>query len=181
MAAAITAASSLTVSSSLSKTKTPLHASKPVNLPFPVSVSLPCKNRLNRTLRVVNSISVSDPGLRTGPDDLVSSILSKVRQTDGGLSLTKEQHKEVAEVARELQKYCVKEPVKCPLIFGGKLKVLDSEWIQVIFEPPVLKIGGMKFKYGFESEVKLQISYIDEKIRLGKGSKGSLFVFQRRQ
>ena len=61
----------------------------------------------------------------------------------------------------------------------GKLKVLDESWIQVIFEPPVLKFGTFEFQYGFESKVKLQITYIDEKIRLGKGSKGSLFVFQR--
>lgn len=62
----------------------------------------------------------------------------------------------------------------------GKLKALDGEWIQVIFEPPMLKLGSLEFQYGFESEVKLQITYIDEKIRLGKGSRGSLFVFQRR-
>lgn len=40
-------------------------------------------------------------------------------QTDGGVLLKDEEHKEVAEVAQELQKYCVNEPVKCPLIFGG--------------------------------------------------------------
>lgn len=43
----------------------------------------------------------------------------QVTQTNGGVSLTKEGHKEVAQVAQELQKYCVEEPVKCPLIFGG--------------------------------------------------------------
>ena len=57
---------------------------------------------------------------------------------------------------------------------------LDDEWVQVIFEPPELKVGGLEFRYGGESEVKLRITYIDDKIRLGKGSKGSLFVFQRR-
>lgn len=41
-------------------------------------------------------------------------------QTDGGVLLTTEEHEEVAAVAEELQKYCVNEPVKCPLIFGGK-------------------------------------------------------------
>lgn len=40
--------------------------------------------------------------------------------SDRGVLLSEEQHKEVAEVAEELQKYCVNEPVKCPLIFGGK-------------------------------------------------------------
>ncbi|PKA50836.1 putative plastid-lipid-associated protein 8, chloroplastic [Apostasia shenzhenica] len=62
----------------------------------------------------------------------------------------------------------------------GKLRVMDEKWIQVIFEPPELKIGSLGFQYGGESEVKLEISYIDEKIRLGKGSRGSLFVFSRR-
>ncbi|KAF9600533.1 hypothetical protein IFM89_009982 [Coptis chinensis] len=61
----------------------------------------------------------------------------------------------------------------------GKLKVLDDKWIQVIFEPPELKVGALEFQYGGESEVKLEITYVDEKIRLGKGSRGSLFVFQR--
>lgn len=63
---------------------------------------------------------------------------------------------------------------------AGKLKALDDEWIQVTFEAPQLQIGGLEFSYGGQSEVKLQIIYIDEKIRLGKGSRGSLFVFQRR-
>ncbi|ONK70601.1 uncharacterized protein A4U43_C05F35450 [Asparagus officinalis] len=61
-------------------------------------------------------------------------------------------------------------------VFGflnGKLKALDDKWIQVIFEPPQLKIGSLGFQYGGESEVKLQITYIDEKIRLGKGSRES--------
>lgn len=64
---------------------------------------------------------------------------------------------------------------------SGKLKVLDDKWIQVIFEAPKLKVGALDFQYGGESEVKLEITYIDEKIRLGKGSRGSLFVFQRRR
>lgn len=35
--------------------------------------------------------------------------------------LKNEEHKEVAAVAEELRKYCVNEPVQCPLIFGGKI------------------------------------------------------------
>ncbi|KAJ9167580.1 hypothetical protein P3X46_019201 [Hevea brasiliensis] len=167
--------------------------------------------------------------------------INQVTQTDGGVSLTKEEHEEVSAVAQQLQNYCVAEPVRCPLIFGewdvvycsrptspwggyrsalgrlvfrtkemiqaveapdtirnkvsfsllgfldgevslkGKLKVLDESWIQVIFEAPQLKVGALEFQYGGQSEVKLQITYIDEKIRLGKGSRGSLFVFQRRR
>lgn len=63
---------------------------------------------------------------------------------------------------------------------AGKLNALDEKWIQVVFEPPELKVGGLEFRYGGQSEVKLQITYIDEKIRLGLGSRGSLFVFKRR-
>ncbi|KAJ1399267.1 Plastid lipid-associated protein/fibrillin conserved domain [Sesbania bispinosa] len=206
------------------------------NPPTPKFINLRFPRRHN-TFTVSASVSVSNPTVRTGPDDLVASLLSKVVQTDGGVSLKKEEHKEVAEVAQELQKYCVNEPVKCPLIFGewdvvycsrptspgggyrsvlgrlffktkemiqaveapdivrnkvsftalgfldgevslkGKLKVLDSEWIQVIFEAPELKIGSWEVQYGGQSEVKLRITYVDEKIRgaafaarnLGKG------------
>ncbi|KAL7170838.1 hypothetical protein ACSBR2_035660 [Camellia fascicularis] len=177
--------------------------------------------------------------LRTRPDELVNSILSMVTQTDRGVLLTRDEHNKVAEVAQELGRFCVDEPVKCPLIFGewdvvycsvptspgggyrsafgrlvfktkemiqfveapdtvrnrvsfsvfgfldgevsleGKLKALDEKWIQVVFEPPQLKVGALEFQYGGQSEVKLEITYIDDKIRLGKGSRGSLFVFQR--
>lgn len=188
----------------------------------------------------VHAFPVSAPPPVAAPDDLVASILSKVRGTDRGVLLPKEGHKEVADVAQQLAGYCVDQPVKCPLIFGewdveycsvptspgggyrssigrlvfktnelvqvveapdtirnrvsfsafgfldgevslnGKLKALDDKWIQVVFEPPELKIGSLGFQYGGESEVKLEITYIDEKIRLGKGSRGSLFVFVRK-
>ncbi|CAK7354256.1 unnamed protein product [Dovyalis caffra] len=219
------------------KTKSRIPHSK---IPSNGSFSFQC--RKSRIPQILCSVSVSDPQVRAGrPYDLVASILSKVSGTDRGVSLTKEQQEEVAEVAQELQKYCVAEPVKCPLIFGewdvvycsnptspgggfrsafgrlvfktkemiqaveapdtvrnkvsfsalgfldgevslkGKLKALDDSWIQVIFEAPQLKVGSLEFQYGGESEVRLQITYIDEKIRLGKGSRGSLFVFQRRK
>ncbi|KAL4372035.1 hypothetical protein HN51_017091 [Arachis hypogaea] len=192
------------------------------------------------TLTVSASVSVSNPELRAAPDDLVSSILSKVLETDGGVLLKSQEHKEVAEMAQQLQNYCLNEPVKSPLIFGewdvaycsqptspgggyrsavgrlffktkqmtqvieapdivrnkitftalgfldgevslkGKLKALDTEWIQVVFEAPELKLGSWEARYGGESQVKLRITYIDEKIRLGVGSRGSLFVFQRK-
>ncbi|KAK9210734.1 hypothetical protein WN943_000107 [Citrus x changshan-huyou] len=242
------AAFSLTLSSPVSKPHTfcTSYYSKPINASF--SASLPCKRSPRTALKIVRAVSISSPDLRTGPDDLVASILSKVNQSDGGVSLAKEEHKEVAEVAQELQKYCVEAPVKCPLIFGdlvpddlaswdeetlfgstgewdvvycsvptspgggyrsafgrlffktkemiqaveapdtvrnkvsftalgfldgevslkGKLNALDEKWIQVVFEPPELKVGGLEFRYGGQSEVKLQITYIDEKIRLGK-------------
>lgn len=46
--------------------------------------------------------------------------MEQVANSDGGVTLSPEQHKEVSQVAGELQKYCVSEPVKCPLIFGGE-------------------------------------------------------------
>ncbi|GAV63674.1 PAP_fibrillin domain-containing protein [Cephalotus follicularis] len=220
------AAVSLMLSSSFSKPKT--------------ATICPSSRPYNYPLKASSSVRFENPIVRSGPDDLVSAILSKVTQTDGGVSLSKDGHKEVAEVAQKLQKYCVSKPVACPLIFGewdvvycsrpespgggyrsafgrlifktkemiqvveapdtvrnkvafsalgfldgevslkGRLNVLDDEWIQVIFEPPELKVGTLEFQYGGQSEVKLQITYVDEKIRLGKGSRGSLFVFQRR-
>ncbi|KAI5393947.1 variant 2 [Lathyrus oleraceus] len=189
--------------------------------PIPKSFNLRFPRRHNTVC-----VSISNTNVRTNPNDLVASLLSKVVQTDGGVLLQKEEHKEVAEVVQELQKYCVKEPVKCPLIFGdwdvvycsqptspgggyrsaigrvffktkemiqvveapdivrnkisftalgfldgevslkGKLKALDSEWIQVVFEAPELKLGSWKAQYGGQSEVKLRITYVDEKIRV---------------
>ncbi|KAL4565045.1 hypothetical protein LXL04_029127 [Taraxacum kok-saghyz] len=203
-------------------------------------------HRRNRNTRLI-SASVSSPAQEISssasqrrPDELAASIFSKVIQTDRGVTLTREQHLQVAELAGELSKYCVDAPVKCPLIFGdwdvvycsnptspgggfrsglgrlvfktnemiqvveapdtvrnkvsfsalgfldgevslkGKLIVLDEKWIKVVFEPPELKIGSLGFQFGGESEVQLEITYIDEKLRLGMGSRGSLFVFQRR-
>ncbi|XP_060179560.1 probable plastid-lipid-associated protein 8, chloroplastic [Lycium barbarum] len=203
--------------------------------------NLSCRGPTLKTFRPIYASVSASPAPVTKPDDLVDSILSKVMQTDRGVLLARDEHKKVAEVAQELQRFCVDEPVKCPLIFGewdvvycsnptspgggyrsafgrlffktnemiqvveapdiirnkvafslfgfldgevslkGKLNVLDEKWIQVVFEPPELKVGGLDFQYGGESEVKLEITYIDEKIRLGKGSRGSLFVFQRRK
>lgn len=45
-------------------------------------------------------------------------------QTDRGVLLKREEHQKVAELANELQKFCVDEPVKCPLIFGGEHLIL---------------------------------------------------------
>ncbi|KAH7573989.1 hypothetical protein JRO89_XS03G0235600 [Xanthoceras sorbifolium] len=234
---------SLTLSSSFCKLKpTKISSSKPPssNLPSTV-VSVPFKHRVSsKTSRLVRAVSISNVNTNLTDPTEVSLTVDQVTGTDRGVSLTNEEHKEVAEVAQELKKYCVSEPVKCPLIFGewdvvycsiptspgggyrsalgrlvfntkemiqvveapdtvrnkvafsalgfldgevslkGKLNVLDGEWIQVIFEPPELKVGPWEFRYGGESEVKLQITYVDEKIRLGRGSRGSLFVFQRR-
>ncbi|KAL3677755.1 hypothetical protein R1sor_020711 [Riccia sorocarpa] len=62
----------------------------------------------------------------------------------------------------------------------GKLTPLDSKLIQVDFKPPNLQIGPFKFSYGGTSMVKISITYLDEDIRLGRGSRGTVFVFTRR-
>lgn len=41
-------------------------------------------------------------------------------QTDRGVLLTSDEHQKVAQVADQLHNFCVDEPVKCPLIFGGE-------------------------------------------------------------
>jgi hypothetical protein len=46
----------------------------------------------------------------------------QVKGTDRGVLLPKDGHQEVADVALQLGKYCIDEPVKSPLIFGGKKK-----------------------------------------------------------
>ena len=45
----------------------------------PLIVSIPLHRRRHKNGRVFASISVTSPEVRTGPDDLVASILSKVR------------------------------------------------------------------------------------------------------
>uniref|UniRef100_A0A7C9CL66 Plastid lipid-associated protein/fibrillin conserved domain-containing protein n=1 Tax=Opuntia streptacantha TaxID=393608 RepID=A0A7C9CL66_OPUST len=241
------AVASASCSPSLSSAFTCRRPSKPSPIfTSHLSLSSPLKHSqstilsLPRTLRISASVSSPTSEVRASLDDLVSSIISKVIHTDRGVKLTRDGHKEVGEIAEELQKYCIDAPVKCPLIFGewdvvycsnptspgggyrsavgrlvfktnemfqvieapdvvrnkvsfsafgfldgevslkGKLVPLDETWIQVVFEPPTLRVGGLEFQYGGESEVKLQITYIDEEVRLGMGSRGSLFVFRRR-
>ncbi|GJS39156.1 probable plastid-lipid-associated protein 8, chloroplastic [Tanacetum coccineum] len=208
------------------------------------SLPLNTSRQYRRSSRCVISAAASFPVQevdRRRPEELAASIFSKVMQTDRGVTLTREQHLQVADLTSELSKYCIDSPVTCPLIFGdwdvvycsnptspgggfrsglgrlvfktnemiqvveapdvvrnkvsfsalgfldgqvslkGKLIVLDEKWIKVVFEPPELKIGSLEFQFGGESEVQLEITYIDDKLRLGKGSRGSVFVFQRRK
>lgn len=84
--------------------------------------------------------SVSAPVVSSKPDDLVSSIISKVLETDRGVSLTRDEHKVVAELAEALKEFCVDEPVKCPLIFG--------EWDVVYCSVPTSPGGGYRSALG---------------------------------
>ncbi|KAJ7528690.1 hypothetical protein O6H91_15G014000 [Diphasiastrum complanatum] len=62
---------------------------------------------------------------------------------------------------------------------AGKLRALENNWIEVTFDSPSFKLGSIQFHYGGNSQVKIAVLYLDERIRLGKGSRGSLFVFKR--
>ncbi|GIL70436.1 hypothetical protein Vretimale_3563 [Volvox reticuliferus] len=56
----------------------------------------------------------------------------------------------------------------------------NGDTVQVVFEPPVLSIANnLHLKLGNPSIVGLTTTYLDERIRLGKGRRGSLFVFTR--
>ncbi|GAB4836884.1 Probable plastid-lipid-associated protein 8, chloroplastic [Ancistrocladus abbreviatus] len=105
-----------------------------------------------RCLRISSSVSAAAPEVQTGPDDLAASILSKVSQSDRGVLLSGDQHKEVAEIAQELQKYCIDAPVKCPLIFG--------EWDVVYCSRPTSPGGGYRSAFGrliFRAKEMIQV------------------------
>lgn len=70
-------------------------------------------------------------------------------QTDRGVLLTRDEHQKVAEVADALQSFCVDEPVKCPLIFGGKdpsssshLRLTESQNMNFLITFGPLKVNG---------------------------------------
>jgi len=56
------------------------------------------------------------------------------------VKLTRDGHKEVGEIAEELQKYCIDAPVKCPLIFGGNSSVCVDSVILVFILCMFIKI-----------------------------------------
>jgi hypothetical protein len=55
-----------------------------------------------------------------------------------------------------------------------------EDCVKVFFDPPELTLpGGINTRIGPPSSVVLTTTYLDEKVRLGLGSRGSLFVFTR--
>ncbi|CAI5457984.1 unnamed protein product [Closterium sp. Yama58-4] len=62
----------------------------------------------------------------------------------------------------------------------GTFEPLDNKWVRAVFEAPNLALGPLKFSYGGQSSVRLSVSYLDERVRIGRGSQGSIFVFARR-
>lgn len=63
---------------------------------------------------------------------------------------------------------------------AGKLAAVDKKWVEIVFEPPEVSLGSLKMQYGGNSTVKLAILYLDDVVRIGRGSRGSLFIFKRR-
>ncbi|KAI8476972.1 MAG: hypothetical protein J3K34DRAFT_516225 [Monoraphidium minutum] len=64
----------------------------------------------------------------------------------------------------------------------GKLEPVGGggDTVKVFFERPVVCFGGaVNLRIGPPSSVQLATTYLDERVRLGKGSRGSLFVFER--
>lgn len=51
--------------------------------------------------------------------------------------------------------------------------------VQVDFEPPRISLGRLVFQFGPRSIVKLKTTYLDDRVRIGIGSRGSLFVFTK--
>ncbi|CAN6250059.1 unnamed protein product [Urochloa humidicola] len=106
---------------------------------------------LRRWLPSVRCSLAAAPGVRT-PPELVDSILSKVKGTDRGVLLPKDGHQEVADVALQLGKYCIDEPVKSPLIFG--------EWEVVYCSVPTSPGGLYRTPLGrliFKTDEMIQV------------------------
>eukprot|EP00877_Chromochloris_zofingiensis_P012707 jgi/Chrzof1/7690/Cz02g33030.t1 len=56
----------------------------------------------------------------------------------------------------------------------------NEDTVKVFFQPPVLSImNSIHIRIGPPSSVQLSTTYLDDRIRLGKGGRGSLFVFTR--
>ena len=52
--------------------------------------------------------------------------------------------------------------------------------VKVFFDPPEIALpGGIATRFGPSSSVVLTTTYVDDRVRLGRGSRGSLFVFTR--
>ena len=58
---------------------------------------------------------------------------------------------------------------------------LSPGTVRADFEPPLISIGGVSIRIGPNSNVVLDTPYLDDKIRLGMGARGSAFIFKRTQ
>eukprot|EP00252_Welwitschia_mirabilis_P006894 TRINITY_DN1782_c0_g1_i2.p1 TRINITY_DN1782_c0_g1~~TRINITY_DN1782_c0_g1_i2.p1 ORF type:complete len:190 (-),score=17.70 TRINITY_DN1782_c0_g1_i2:260-829(-) len=131
-----------------------------------------------RTLPACSATSI--PETEKNADALVETLLSMVQNSDRGAKLSKEEQETVANTISDLERYCIDEPLASPLIFGGTFTALSNTCIEIKFEPPKLVLGPFNLQYGADSKVKISILYLDEKVRIGRGSRGSIFIFKRR-
>uniref|UniRef100_A0A7S1TG77 Plastid lipid-associated protein/fibrillin conserved domain-containing protein n=1 Tax=Compsopogon caeruleus TaxID=31354 RepID=A0A7S1TG77_9RHOD len=70
------------------------------------------------------------------------------------------------------------------VVLTGRLKKLPPiqglpNPVRVEFDRPRISLAGAVFEFGPTSEVVLGITYLDDRIRLARGARGSLFVFHR--
>lgn len=59
------------------------------------------------------------------------------------------------------------------------IRMMAGMPLQVCFERPELVLPGLALRIGPRSSVELATTYLDERVRLGRGSRGSRFVFTR--
>lgn len=64
----------------------------------------------------------------------------------------------------------------------GKLQLSENDELgpnalKVLFERPRICFGAAVFEYGPRSTVRIATTYLDDRVRIGVGSRGSLFVF----
>ncbi|CAN8071028.1 unnamed protein product [Agarophyton chilense] len=70
----------------------------------------------------------------------------------------------------------------CVVLKGVLAKESEqSNMVGVQFEPPRIKVMDAVFEFGSTSSVRLATPYLDDSVRLGVGSRGSLFVFAKDQ
>ena len=51
--------------------------------------------------------------------------------------------------------------------------------VEVAFDPPFLEVAGSRVTLGGASTVRLATTYLDQRLRIGRGGFGSLFIFER--
>lgn len=62
----------------------------------------------------------------------------------------------------------------------GRFEPIGTDEIQINFQRPQLRIGSWSSLIGPESQTQIRLVYLDERVRLGRGRRGALFVFVRR-
>ena len=51
--------------------------------------------------------------------------------------------------------------------------------VEVSFDPPFLEVAGSRVNLGGASTVRLATTFLDDRVRIGRGGFGSLFIFER--